>query len=84
MNIELSTKNKTYSDFFILQTQLDSDILSIYDGTSDQAPLIEKLSGNLESFSIIMSTGSSLFIRFQSDTGTEFEGFLIAINYGNT
>ena len=59
------------------------DTLSIYDGTSDQAPLIEKLSGNLESFSI-MSTGSSLFIRFQSDTGTEFEGFLIAINYGNT
>ena len=23
MNIELSTKNKTYSDFFILQTELD-------------------------------------------------------------
>ena len=59
------------------------DELSIYDGTSDQAPLIENLSGNLGSFSV-MTSGNSLFMKFHSNPVTTFEGFLIAINYGNS
>ena len=60
------------------------DELSIYDGTSDQAPLIENLSGNLGSFSV-MTSGNSLFMKFHAKNPvTTFEGFLIAINYGNS
>ena len=59
------------------------DELSIYDGTSDQAPLIENLSGNLGSFSV-MTSGNFLFMKFHSIPVTTFEGFLIAINYGNS
>ena len=59
------------------------DYLEIYDGSNDQSTKIEKLSGNLGSFSI-SSTGNSLFIKFVSnhyDDGST--GFLAAIHYGN-
>ena len=56
--------------------------MRIYDGKSDESPLIKTLSGSIESISI-MSTSSFLFIKFQSDQRISFEGFLIAIYYGN-
>ena len=61
---------------------MDDDKLRIYDGKSDESPLIKTLSGSIESISI-MSTSTFLFIKFQSDQRISFEGFLIAIYYGN-
>ena len=74
---------------FLSQTQetiilgIYIDYLTIYDGPNDQSTLIEKLSGNLGSFSI-SSTGNSLFIKFESNHhGDGSTGFLATIHYSN-
>ena len=58
------------------------DPLTIYDGSNDQSTQIEKLSGNLGSFSI-SSTGNSLFLKFESNGYINYAGFLATIQYGN-
>ena len=58
------------------------DYLEINDGSNDQSPQIEKLSGNLGSFSI-SSSGNSLFIKFESDGSEQYGGFFATIQYGN-
>ena len=58
------------------------DPLTIYDGSNEQSTQIEKLSGNLGSFSI-SSTGNSLFVKFESDGSVNKDGFLATIHYGN-
>ena len=52
---------------FFSQTENDYDFVTIYDGSNDQSTQIEKLSGNLGSFSI-SSTGNSMFVKFKSDS----------------
>ena len=42
----------------------------------------QKLRGNLESFNI-SSTGNSLFVKFESDSGAQYTGFHATIHYGN-
>ena len=57
------------------------DPLTIYDGSNDLSTEIEKLSGNLGSFSI-SSTGNSLFVKFESDASSYNNiGFFATINY---
>ena len=58
------------------------DYLEIYDGPNDQSPQIAKLSGDLEIFSI-SSSGNSLFVKFESNAGAQYGGFLATIHYGN-
>ena len=69
----------TYSD----GTLYHYDPLSIYDGSNDQSNQIEKLSGNLGSFSIF-STGNSLFVKFESNCCSQYSGFFATIQYGNS
>ena len=71
----LQTREPYYSGYH-------PDPLTIYDGPNDQSTQIEKLSGNLGSFSI-SSTGNSLFVKFESDFSGQFTGFLATIHYGN-
>ena len=61
-----------------------ADFLVIYDGPNDQSTQIEKLSGNLGSFSI-SSTGNSLFLIFiPYNIGyNNIHGFHATIHYGN-
>ena len=66
----------------VLQNELGSDFVTIYDGPNDQFELIEKLRGNLGSFSI-SSTGNSLYVKFESDNYYSYGGFLATIHYGN-
>ena len=70
------------SNFPNLQTESGNDFVTIYDGSNDQSTQIEKLSGNLGSFSI-SSTGNSLFVKFESDDILNYAGFLATIQYGN-
>ena len=82
------------SDFSFSQTQepysipfslllMDTDPLTIYDGSNDQSNQIAKLSGNFGSFSI-SSTGNYLLVTFQSDKYDDGStGFLATIHYGN-
>ena len=72
------------SCLFFSQTESSGipDTLTIYDGSNDQSTQIEKLNGNLGSFSI-SSTGNSLFVKFESDIVGQYTGFLATIHYGN-
>ena len=71
------------SNFPILQTESGYDFVTIYDGSNDQSTQIDKLSGNLGSFSV-SSTGNSLFVKFESDYGLSKDGFFATIQYGNS
>ena len=66
------------------QTESCCDHLTIYDGSNDLSPQIEKLSGDKGSFSI-SSTVNSLFVKFESDKwdSKDVFGFLATIHYGN-
>ena len=55
----------------------------IYDGPNDQSTQIAKLSGNLGSFSI-SSTGNSLFVKFESNSIYNDNGFFATIHHGNS
>ena len=68
--------------FSVLQTQSGYDFVTIYDGSNEESNQIQKLFGNLGSFSI-KSTGNSLFVKFESDFSGQFTGFLATIHYGN-
>ena len=70
------------SYYFLSQTENGYDFVTIYDGPNDQSTQIEKLSGNLGSFNF-SSTGNSLFVKFESDSGQQYTGFLATIHYGN-
>ena len=61
------------------------DFVTIYDGPNNQSPQIVKLSGNLEIFSTISSTGNYLFVNFTSDWLIDLDstGFIATIFYGN-
>ena len=61
---------------------IDTDPLTIYDGSNDQSAQIAKLSGFLGSFSI-SSNGNSLFAKFKSNHQINHAGFLATIHYGN-
>ncbi|MCK5068587.1 MAG: S8 family serine peptidase [Bacteroidales bacterium] len=63
--------------FDYLETETDQDMLSIYDGANDSAPLLAEFSGILELTDITV-TGSSdeLFITFVSDNQVTAKGFL--------
>ena len=68
--------------FSLSQTENNYDFVTIYDGSNDQSTQIEKLSGDLGSFSI-SSTGNSLFVKFESDASNSKDGFFATIHYGN-
>ena len=68
--------------FSVSQTESGIDFVTLYDGSNDQSTQIEKLSGNLDSFSI-SSTGNSLFVKFESDDYDNYGGFFATIQYGN-
>ena len=80
----IESKNRTKWEFIfsLLQTENNYDFVTIYDGPNDQSTQIEKLSGDLGSFSI-SSTGNSLFVKFESDSIFSKDGFFATIHYGN-
>ena len=80
--VESKSRTKWELIFSLLQTENNYDFVTIYDGPNDQSTQIEKLSGNLGSFSI-SSTGNSLFVKFESDGSVSKDGFLATIHYGN-
>ena len=91
MNSEISFQTESCCDqnrtkykiiFSISQTESNYDFVTIYDGSNDQSPQIEKLSGDKGSFSI-SSTVNSLFVKFESDNSDPRDGFLATIHYGN-
>ncbi|CAG0965123.1 hypothetical protein FLAV_00917 [Flavobacteriales bacterium] len=62
--------------FSTFQTELNFDILSVFDGPTTGSPLIGNFSGNLVPF-IVMSTNPSgcLTFRFISDGGVKYSGW---------
>ena len=73
--------------FFASQTQEPSsfyqfDPVTIYDGSNDEATQIAELGGNMGSF-VISSTGNSLYVKFETNSYTEYNGFHATIHHGN-
>ncbi|KAL1477494.1 hypothetical protein MTO96_035695 [Rhipicephalus appendiculatus] len=50
------------------------DALEIYDGSDDRSPLLRRVCGDYVP-SPVLSTGSSLFLRFKTDENTRLQGF---------
>lgn len=63
-----------YFDFF--KTEEENDLLHIYDGANENAPLLARLDGSLDPDTLEFNSSSGqLFIRFQSDSQNEEQGF---------
>jgi len=61
-------------DYFNMQ--LDTDVLSVYDGMDDSAPLLAQLSGTYcKPPAGLTSKQPFMFVRFTSDAKTNFNGF---------
>ena len=58
------------------------DFLRVFDGGDLTEPLLEELSGTIETLTEIQSTGNELYLRFQSDTSQNAAGFQIAFEEG--
>ncbi|HEY8400180.1 MAG TPA: CUB domain-containing protein, partial [Cytophagaceae bacterium] len=64
--------------FTSFDTQLNADILSVYDGTDENAPLIGSYSGTTIPSDIVASnTSGQLFLKFVSDASVTAGGFTI-------
>jgi hypothetical protein len=64
-----------YFDFF--ETESEQDILSVYDGIDESAPLIGRFSGSLpDTDTLLRSTGGAMFITFSSNETVTMKGFL--------
>ena len=63
-----------------LQTEGDSDFLTIFDGKGDTSPILEKISGDIGSFNV-KSNGGSLFLDFKSDNSNNKDGFSATVHY---
>lgn len=63
--------------FTQLLTELDYDIVTVYDGSSAAAPVLSELSGDLEQLpeSAFSSTGTDMFIAFTTDESVTAGGF---------
>lgn len=61
-------------NFSSLNTQANTDFVSVYDGTDANAPLIGKYSGN-QLPSEITSTGGRLYLTFTSNESGQAQGF---------
>jgi len=63
-------------DFDFFNTQLDIDILRVYDGFDDKAPLLARLSGTYCAPPAgLATTQPYMFVRFTSDSKTNYNGF---------
>lgn len=63
-----------YFDYFI--TEMNADVLRIYDGTQETDPLIGIFSGSmLDSDTILSSTGSAMLLHFTSNEAATQSGF---------
>lgn len=62
-----------YFDF--LETASDQDVLSIYDGDDDTAPLLAQFSGLLSANDTIINSTGNMFLTFTSDAGSTSRGF---------
>ncbi|XP_019622070.1 PREDICTED: tolloid-like protein 2 [Branchiostoma belcheri] len=60
--------------FDSFNTEENYDFLDIYDGASDSAAVIQRLTGQ-QSVSRILSTSNSMFLRFTSDGFVTHQGF---------
>ncbi len=69
-----STITRILLEFTMLDTENDNDIICVFDGDSDQAPLLETLSGSSLPVSIY-SSGAALYITFQSNDSVQGSGF---------
>jgi len=70
-----------YFDFFV--TEAANDQLYIYDGADENAPLLAILSGSPDPATLEFNSSSGqLFVRFQSDSQNEAQGFRAI--YGTT
>jgi hypothetical protein len=61
-------------EFTFLDTETDVDKIHVYDGSSAEAPLLAVVSGNDFPLSFY-SSGSSLFVTFDSDHQNQAQGF---------
>ncbi|XP_066263259.1 cubilin-like [Branchiostoma lanceolatum] len=58
-------------------TEVDFDILSVYDGNSDTAAPLQRLTGDMSAVYVptITSTSTQMFVRFTSDGSNTAQGF---------
>ncbi|XP_078685510.1 CUB and sushi domain-containing protein 1-like [Branchiostoma floridae x Branchiostoma belcheri] len=62
----------TFDSFY---TERNYDFLTIYDGASDHAAKIERLTGYRSQIIPIMSTSNTMFLRFTSSNWVSYQGF---------
>ncbi len=62
-----------------VQTETNYDYLTVYDGTTDGAQELCKITGDLADIGSIASTGRNLLLYFHSDSGTTRDGLDIDV-----
>ncbi|KAI6237336.1 CUB and sushi domain-containing protein 1 isoform X7 [Aphelenchoides besseyi] len=76
--INVAPGNRIQLIFYAFETELNSDVLYLYDGQGTSSPLIAKLSGGGEVMrKVYVSTGNSLTLNFVSDFDHTYKGYYI-------
>ena len=70
-----SSNAKLHLTFFRFQTQSGYDFVTVYDGNSSSSPLLGRFSGSSVP-SPITSSSNQLCVRFTSNNGTQYSGFV--------
>jgi len=67
-----------------VDTEENQDFIDIFDGETDQAPLLQKLSGDYrENVLFLSSTTNAVLLRFTSDNSVSKSGFAIKFTAGS-
>ena len=62
-----------------IKTEANYDILTVYDGTTNEAQELCRISGDLTDIGSITSTGRNLLLYFHSDSGSTWDGLDIDV-----
>lgn len=63
--------------FFRFSTETSADYVNVYDGGSSSSPLVGRFSGSSLP-AAITSSSNQLYVKFDSDSSGNYEGFVAA------
>jgi gliding motility-associated-like protein len=81
MLIEGNKKIVIKVDWFY--TEKDKDVLYVFDGENESAPVIAKLSGTVKKGHLIVSNSNKVLIKFTSNEKEQFQGFRLRVDEAN-
>ena len=82
--ISVGASEKILLEFIDVNTEEDQDVIQVYDGDSDKAPFLRRISGDKRHQSLVQATTTnSALIRFHTDNSVTKSGFTLKFLAGS-